>query len=176
MIEIAKKIKIYDFKELKKDIQNKIIENFIDTIINSTNFEELNKNSNLYKAYKKCEELQTPWFLGSYIWDYDKKNILKMCKSYNYLKNGEIYEIDMKIKIYKDEKLSFMTNGEMSYIIQKCNECKPISRDELMRCSRAVAAEEKIFDLKVEKDNILKEIKQETENLKEFYKKYIMEA
>lgn len=45
-----------------------------------------------------------------------------------------------------------------------------------MRCSRAVAAEEKIFDLKVEKDNILKEIKQETENLKEFYKKYIMEA
>lgn len=38
------------------------------------------------------------------------------------------------------------------------------------------AAEEKIFDLKVEKDNILKEIKQETENLKEFYKKYIMEA
>lgn len=87
-----------------------------------------------------------------------------------------VKKIDMKIKIYKDEKLSFMTNGEMSYIIQKCNECKTISRDELMRCSRAVAAEEKIFDLKVEKDNILKEIKQETENLKEFYKKYIMEA
>lgn len=64
MVEVEKKIKIYNFKELKEDIQNKIIENFIDMIINSTNFEELNKNTNLYKAYKKAEELKTPWFIG----------------------------------------------------------------------------------------------------------------
>lgn len=92
MIEIVKKIKIYDFKELDQNIQENIINDFINMIVEMTNFEELNKNSNLYKAYKKCEELQTPWFLGQYIWDYDKKNVLKMCKSYNYLKNGEIYE------------------------------------------------------------------------------------
>lgn len=92
MIEITKKIKVYDFKELKEDIKERVIDEFINTIIKMTNFEELNKNSNLYKAYKKCKELQTPWFLGSYIWEYDEKNILKMCKSYNYLENGEIYE------------------------------------------------------------------------------------
>ena len=92
MIEIVKKIKIYDFKELDQNIQENIINDFINMIVEMTNFEKLNKNSNLYKAYKKCKELQTPWFLGQYIWDYDKKNILKMCKSYNYLKNGEIYE------------------------------------------------------------------------------------
>lgn len=92
MIEVVKTIKIYDFKELDKNIQENIINDFINMIIEMTNFEELNKNSNLYKAYKKCKELQTPWFLGQYILDYDKKNILKMCKSYNYLKNGEIYE------------------------------------------------------------------------------------
>lgn len=92
MFEITKKIKVYDFKELKEDIKEKVINEFINMIIEMTNFEELNKNSNLYKAYKECKELQTPWFLGSYIWEYDGKNILKMCKSYNYLENGEIYE------------------------------------------------------------------------------------
>ena len=92
MIEIVKKIKIYNFKELDQNIQENIINDFINMIVEMTNFEELNKNSNLYKAYKKCKELRTPWFLGQYIWDYDKKNILKMCKNYNYLKNGEIYE------------------------------------------------------------------------------------
>lgn len=77
MVEVEKKIKIYNFKELKEDVQNKIIEDFINIIINNTNFEELNKNSNLYKAYKKCEELQTPWFIGQYIWEYDKKTYIR---------------------------------------------------------------------------------------------------
>lgn len=92
MIEIVKKIKIYDFKELDQNIQEKIINNFITMIIEMTNFEELNKNTNLYKAYKKAEELKTPWFTGQYIWKYDKKHILEMCRSYTYLENGEIYE------------------------------------------------------------------------------------
>lgn len=85
-----------------------------------------------------------------------------------------VKKIDMRIKIYQDEKLSFMTNGEMSFIRQKCIDNKSITKNELMRYSRAVSAEEKIFDLKIEKYNILKEIKQEVNNLKEFYKKYII--
>lgn len=85
-----------------------------------------------------------------------------------------VKKIDMRIKIYQDEKLSFMTNGEMSFIRQKCIDNKSITKNELMRYSRAVSAEEKIMDLKIEKYNILKEIKQEVNNLKEFYKKYII--
>lgn len=91
MVEVEKKIKIYNFKELKEDVQNKIIEDFINIIINNTNIEKLNKNTNLYKAYKKAEELKAPWFTGQYIWEYDKKHILEMCRSYTYLENGEIY-------------------------------------------------------------------------------------
>ena len=72
-----KKIKIYNFKELKEDIQNKVIDNFINMIINFTNFEELNKNTNLYKAYKKAEMMKTPYFLGQYIWEYDKKTYIR---------------------------------------------------------------------------------------------------
>lgn len=85
-----------------------------------------------------------------------------------------IRRIDKRIKVYEKETLSFMTKSEMRYIRQKCYEGKPISNNELMRYSRAVSAEEKIFDLKVEKDIILKEIKQNTEYFKEFYKKYLI--
>lgn len=91
MIEMNKKIKIYNFKELKSNVQEKIINNFINMIIENTNFENLNKNSNLYKAYKKAEENKVPWFLGEFIYEYDLKNILKMCTNYSYLENGEIY-------------------------------------------------------------------------------------
>lgn len=85
-----------------------------------------------------------------------------------------VQRIDTRIKVYEKEKLSFMTRGEMIYTRQKCDEGKPISNNELIRYSRAVAVETKIFDLKVEKNDILKEIKQEVNNLKEFYKKYII--
>lgn len=91
MVTLTKQIEIYNFKELSTETQEKIINEFVQMIVENTNFEELDKHTNLYKAYKKCEELKTPWFLGQYIWEYDKKNILKMCKNYNYLKNGEIY-------------------------------------------------------------------------------------
>lgn len=96
MLEITRKIKIYKFKELKENVQEKIINDFITMIAQETNFEELNKNTNLYKAYLECERMQTPWFLGQYIWEYDKNHILKMCNSYNYTSNGEIY--------YEEEK------------------------------------------------------------------------
>lgn len=92
MEEVIRKIKVYKFDELSKVVQESIINKVVSILVDTTNFEELNKNSNLYKAYKKANEMMTPWFIGQYIWDYDKKNILKMCKSYNYLNNGEIYE------------------------------------------------------------------------------------
>lgn len=92
MIKVIKETKIYNFKELENKVQDKVINNFINMLVQFTDFEKLNKNTNLYKAYKKANELKTPWFLGQYIWEYDKKNILGMCKNYNYLENGEIYE------------------------------------------------------------------------------------
>ncbi len=85
------KIKVYEFKELNEETQNKVINNTIDFITSITNFETINKNTNFYKAYKKAEELQTPWFLGQYLWDYAKNQILKMCKQYYYFKDGEIF-------------------------------------------------------------------------------------
>lgn len=91
MIKIMKEIEIYNFKELKENIKQMVINSFINMIVENTNFEELNKNTNLYKAYLKCKKMQTPWFISDYVWEYDKKHILKMCNFYNYTKNGQIY-------------------------------------------------------------------------------------
>ena len=85
------KITIYNFKELDENTQNKIINNYIDFLINTTDFTKLHKNTNLYKAFKDCKRMQTPWFINQYIWNYCKNQILKECKKYNYFKNGEIY-------------------------------------------------------------------------------------
>lgn len=91
MKKIVKEFNIYKFNELKEESKDKVINNFIKELVEFTNFSKISKNSNLYKAYKQCEDLQTPWFIGSYIYDYCKKDILKEAKKYMYYENGNIY-------------------------------------------------------------------------------------
>lgn len=91
MKKIVKEFNIYKFNELKEESKDKVINNFIKELVEFTNFSKISKNSNLYKAYKQCEDLQTPWFIGNYIYDYCKKDILKKAKKYMYYENGNIY-------------------------------------------------------------------------------------
>lgn len=84
-------IKIYKFNELDKNIQDDVICKYIDEIIQTTDFENLHKNSKLYKAFKKANEMQTPWFLGNYIWESCEDEILKALKKCEYYENGDIY-------------------------------------------------------------------------------------
>ena len=84
-------INIYKFKELKEEIQEKVICNYIDELIATTDFEEISKNSNMYKAYKKAEKMQTPWFIGQYIWQFCEDRILKDLNKLEFEKDGEIY-------------------------------------------------------------------------------------
>ena len=91
MKKIVKEFNIYKFNELKEESKDKVINNFIEELVEFTDFSKISKNSNLYKAYKQCEDLQTPWFIGNYIYDYCKKDILKKAKKYMYYENGNIY-------------------------------------------------------------------------------------
>lgn len=84
-------INIYKFEELKEEVKEKVIEEYIKFLITTTDFEKINKNSNLYKAYKESTEMQTPWFLGSYIYDFCKKQIMKDINAQEYYKNGDIF-------------------------------------------------------------------------------------
>ena len=92
METIIKKINIYKYDELEKTAKNRVINEYIEAIILTTDFSMLDKTSNLYRAFKESEKMQTPWFLGQYIWEYCEKQILKTLKSHKYYENGGLYE------------------------------------------------------------------------------------
>lgn len=92
MKTITKEINIYKYNELNEEAQNRAISNYIEDLVMYTDFTSLDKRSNLYKAYKICElELKTPWFIGQYVWDYCKKDILKELKKWDYYENGGVF-------------------------------------------------------------------------------------
>lgn len=91
MRKITKEYTIYKFNELDEDIQNRVVSNYIEDWLCSIDYEKLNKNSNLYKAIKKAEDLQTPWFTINYVYDYCEKEILRNVKKEEYYKNGNLY-------------------------------------------------------------------------------------
>lgn len=86
-------ISIFNFDELEEDIQESVIDSAIQFIIDTMDLEKLKnkKDSGLYKAWKKSEDMRTPWFLGSYIWEYAEKEVLELCRGNEYLKDGTVF-------------------------------------------------------------------------------------
>ena len=78
----------YSFKELDDKAKDKAINEHIDFLIETVNVEELDKEDGLYKAIKEAEDMRTPWFVGAYIWDYCKEDILKELEEM-----GEVFNI-----------------------------------------------------------------------------------
>lgn len=95
MKKVIKEYEVFNFEELCEESQDKAINDYINYVIEITDFEELLNKKNLteyeellVKAFNKVNELETPWFLGSYIYDYCKKYILESVKKDMYLENG----------------------------------------------------------------------------------------
>lgn len=86
-------ISIFNFDELEEDIQESVIDSAIQFIIDTMDLEKLKnkKDSGLYKAWKKSEDMRIPWFLGSYIWEYAEKEVLELCRGNEYLKDGTVF-------------------------------------------------------------------------------------
>ena len=93
MLKVSREFNVYKYDELSEDIQNKIIEDYVNFLMESTDFSKISKRSNLYRAYKKANDMQTIWFLGSYIWEYCENMILKAVRQDYYLKSGEVFVI-----------------------------------------------------------------------------------
>lgn len=94
MKKVVREFKVFSFNELSKDSQEKAISDYIDFMVQTTDFESISKNSNLYKAYKKANEMQTIWFLGSYIWDMCEGQIMKELKNDYFLENGKVFVLE----------------------------------------------------------------------------------
>jgi len=84
---ITKKINVYEFKELSETAKIKVINNYINFILEFKSYEDMTEN--MRKAIDKAEDMQTPWFTGSYIYDFCLDDILENVN--NYLSNGNIY-------------------------------------------------------------------------------------
>lgn len=89
---ITKKYKTYTYNELSQEGKKRAVNDYIEFILDVTEYKQM--SDNLKKAIDKAEEMQTPGFLGSYIWDYCKDEIeLDLEEGNTYLENGEIFII-----------------------------------------------------------------------------------
>ncbi len=78
---------IYDFKDLSSDARKQAIENIIGMFISNIPYEDL--SDNMKKAVDIAEEKQTPWFTGSYIWEYAEGEVLQECRANKFTKFGD---------------------------------------------------------------------------------------
>lgn len=96
MKEITKTYKIYEFDELSEEAKERAISDHIEFEI-----EIYNPNnefpSYIDEAVKEAERLQTPWFLGSIIYERNKEDIIEAIKAnkYGFYGSGELIGLDM---------------------------------------------------------------------------------
>ena len=100
MRKIKQTITIYEFRELTQEVQDKLLCEEVDFVI-EMDVPQIwdedgavvpeHRNSKLCKAYKECAQMQTPWFLGSYILDHMRPELMERLRSREYLKDGDIY-------------------------------------------------------------------------------------
>ena len=82
-------ITLYKFDELSEVAKNKAISNYIEAMIECVPYEHGSKN--FKKAIKEADRMQTPWFLGSYVFDYCKKEIKQALSGREFYDTGEVY-------------------------------------------------------------------------------------
>jgi len=89
MKKVKKEYEVYNFNELSEESKNQAINDTIKFFIECFDYENL--SDNMKKAINEAEKMRTPWFIGEYIWEYAKEEILENCRQYEYLKNGIIF-------------------------------------------------------------------------------------
>lgn len=94
---------VYKFDELDAKAQTRVISNHIDFLLeNDTQF--LKQGSPYHKALKKCEEMQTPWFLPQYLYEMCKTELIYEIRAddSDYFANGNC--VPYSYYIGNDEK------------------------------------------------------------------------
>ena len=70
----------FEFEDLSETAQNKVIDEHIQFWINCRIYDCENKGK-FERAIDEANRNKTPWFVGSYIWDYCKEEVLEDIKS-----------------------------------------------------------------------------------------------
>jgi len=96
MKTVIERIDVYTYDELEQDGKDKAINDLIEVWMECEPFIPLDAIDGYNRAWESAEQMQTPWFWGSYIWEYCEEQVLEECRSAYFLKNGKWYG-------YKDE-------------------------------------------------------------------------
>ena len=86
---ITKQIQVYNFKELSEIAQNKVINDYIQFILECIPYEEM--TDNMKKAIDKSNNMQTPWFTPLYVYEYCLDEIMEGIECYTYTNDGNIF-------------------------------------------------------------------------------------
>lgn len=89
MEKITVTYEVYEYKELSENAKNKVIDDYINFIIECIPYNDLSEN--MRKAVDKADHMKTPWFTGSYIYEYALDEILEGVKQNKYLIDGKIF-------------------------------------------------------------------------------------
>ena len=89
MKTITKTIEVYEFNELSASAKMEVINEHINFLLEVTYYEDMSEN--MQRACNKAESMKTPWFTGSYVFDYCIDEIMENVNEYSYLIDGSIY-------------------------------------------------------------------------------------
>ena len=101
----------YEYNETPKDIQDEIVNDFIQFEINTIHSAVQNDEEHpLLYLVEEMEKMQTPWFLAEVIWEKEKDYILGIIEANEYLfdEEGDILPIT---RHYEKNKLIKITYG-----------------------------------------------------------------
>jgi len=86
---ITRTIPVFQFSELTKESQDKAIECEINFYLECVDYDSM--SDNMKRAVNKANSMLTPWFAGSYIWDYCQDEILNGLNECEFLENGDLF-------------------------------------------------------------------------------------
>jgi len=85
----TKTYEVFTFDELDQVAKDKAINDCIVTWMECEQLVPEDAIDGYTKAIVTSEHMQTPWFCGSYIWDYCKEQVEVECRRMWYCQNGE---------------------------------------------------------------------------------------
>ena len=86
--------KLFSYDELTEQSQNNAIHDLIEFYLACINYEDM--SAKMQKACDEADQMRTPWFTSSYIWDYCKEELIETIQINEYLfdDSGSLASID----------------------------------------------------------------------------------
>ena len=79
-------VNLYSFDELDEKAQCKVLNDTVSFLID---VEGQDESSDVWKACKKANDMQTPWFAPQYVMEECKEKVMSLARADLYAKNGE---------------------------------------------------------------------------------------